>query len=78
MGEGSAQVVVKFRMVVFRPFVGEVLEAKIKDTTEEGIQGQFLLLTFVFAEEFCSFIEEFWFCRKDDKSGVALLVLFIV
>lgn len=28
---------VKFRLVMFRPFVGEVLEGKVRSSSEEGI-----------------------------------------
>jgi len=31
---------VRFRMVVFRPFVGEVLKGKIKRCTDNGIFGE--------------------------------------
>lgn len=34
--------VVTFRMVVFRPFVSEVLLAKVKSSDEDGIRRMFL------------------------------------
>ena len=37
-GEGSAHFKVVFRVVVFRPFVGEVLEATLKRSDEEGLR----------------------------------------
>lgn len=36
-GEASAIVKVKFRLVVFRPLVGEVLEGRVRSCGEEGI-----------------------------------------
>jgi len=36
--EGSARVLVQFRTLVFRPFVGEIIKGKIKNSNEEGIQ----------------------------------------
>lgn len=36
-GDGSAHIKTKFRMVVFRPFIGEVLYGKIKSCSEKGI-----------------------------------------
>jgi DNA-directed RNA polymerase III subunit RPC8 len=37
LGEASAIVKVKFRLVVFRPFVGEILEGTVRSSSEEGI-----------------------------------------
>eukprot|EP01135_Chromosphaera_perkinsii_P007911 Nk52_evm1s1055 gene=Nk52_evmTU1s1055 len=37
-GEGNAHCTVQFRMVVFRPFIGEVLVGKVKSSTREGVQ----------------------------------------
>eukprot|EP00794_Sanderia_malayensis_P009167 gene9167-10140_t len=37
-GDGSAHTPVKFRYVVFRPFVDEILEGKIKGSSSEGVQ----------------------------------------
>lgn len=37
-GDGSAHSPVRFRFVVFRPFVDEVLEGKIKGSSSEGVQ----------------------------------------
>jgi len=37
-GEGAAQVAVKFRMIVFRPFRGEVIDGKITKSDEEGLK----------------------------------------
>ncbi|CAG8543331.1 1089_t:CDS:2 [Paraglomus occultum] len=37
-GDGSSYVKVKFRMVVFRPFIGELLVGKIKTCTPEGVR----------------------------------------
>lgn len=36
-GEASAYVKVKFRLIVFRPFIGEVLEGTVRSCSEEGI-----------------------------------------
>jgi len=37
-GNGSAHVQVKFRMVMFRPFLGEVLIGRVKSSNISGIQ----------------------------------------
>ena len=36
-GETTAVVRVKFRLILFRPFVGEVLEGRVRSSSEEGI-----------------------------------------
>lgn len=36
-GETAAVVKVKFRLIIFRPFVGEILEGKVRSSSEEGI-----------------------------------------
>lgn len=36
-GEASAYVKVRFRLIIFRPFIGEVLEGKVRSSSEEGI-----------------------------------------
>jgi len=36
-GDGAANFEIKFRLVVYLPFVGEVLIGKIKNSTEEGL-----------------------------------------
>ncbi|KAG4306329.1 hypothetical protein PORY_000317 [Pneumocystis oryctolagi] len=38
-GDGSAYVSVKFRLIVFRPFIGEVLTGKIQSVSHLGIKG---------------------------------------
>jgi DNA-directed RNA polymerase subunit E'/Rpb7 len=43
-GDGGAHIEIKFRLVVFRPFVGEVLSGKIRSSTEEGICGKLFVL----------------------------------
>lgn len=37
-GDGCAYVTVEFRLVVFRPFIGEVLTGKIASCSEAGIK----------------------------------------
>lgn len=37
-GEGSAMQIVKFRMVVFRPFVGEIMTGKLVGSSKEGLK----------------------------------------
>ena len=39
-GDGGAHIEIKFRLVVFRPSVGEVLTGKIRSATEDGICGK--------------------------------------
>lgn len=36
-GEGNTAVTVQFRLVVFRPFEGELLVGRVKSSTVEGI-----------------------------------------
>ena len=38
-GEGSSHVAVKFNMVVFRPFRGEILVGKVRSCSPSGVQG---------------------------------------
>jgi len=40
-GDGMVNVNVEFRMVVFRPFKGEAIAARIADQSSEGINRQF-------------------------------------
>lgn len=37
-GEGSSVQLVKFRLVVFKPFIGEILTAKISSSSKDGIK----------------------------------------
>ncbi|KAB5568307.1 hypothetical protein DKX38_002100 [Salix brachista] len=37
-GEGASTYTVEFRMIVFRPFVGEIISAKLKESTADGLQ----------------------------------------
>ncbi|KDP21362.1 hypothetical protein JCGZ_21833 [Jatropha curcas] len=37
-GDGASTYTVKFRMVVFRPFVGETIVAKLKESKEDGLR----------------------------------------
>jgi DNA-directed RNA polymerase subunit E'/Rpb7 len=41
-------VIVEFRMVVFRPFVGEVLKGRIVSCNEEHIRGMYSEKTLLF------------------------------
>lgn len=43
-GDGGLWHRVKARVVVFRPFVGEVLVGKVKSSDEGGIRGEFELM----------------------------------
>jgi len=70
-GDGSAHVKVTFRVVVFRPFVGEVIEGKILSSTPQGIK-----VTIGFFEDILiapdmlpipSFFEEVWIWKYQDK-----------
>jgi DNA-directed RNA polymerase III subunit RPC8 len=36
-GEGSANIKLKFRMIMFRPYEGEILQGKINKSTPEGV-----------------------------------------
>ncbi|VDN20029.1 unnamed protein product [Gongylonema pulchrum] len=37
-GDGSSHTKVKFRFVVFRPFIGEVIQAKVSSSSIEGLE----------------------------------------
>lgn len=41
-GDGSAYVNTIFRMIVFRPFVGEILTGWISSCTEHGLNGELI------------------------------------
>lgn len=41
-GEGYVRHQVKFRLLLFKPFPGEVLQGKIANITREGIEGTLL------------------------------------
>ncbi|XP_021616444.1 DNA-directed RNA polymerase III subunit RPC8 isoform X4 [Manihot esculenta] len=38
-GDGASTYVVEFRMVVFRPFVGEIIAAKLKESNKDGLRS---------------------------------------
>lgn len=38
-GDGHAHATVKFRVVVFRPFIGEVLIGKLVESTSDGLKS---------------------------------------
>lgn len=38
-GEGAAQVTVSFRLIVFKPFSGEIIVGKIKGCTSDAVTG---------------------------------------
>ncbi|KAL6054120.1 DNA-directed RNA polymerase III subunit RPC8 [Balamuthia mandrillaris] len=54
-GDGSAHTKVTFRMVVFRPFRGEVIVGKLRHSTPDGITGLFVLFFFLLQQSvyFC-------------------------
>lgn len=37
-GDGASYISVKFRLVVFKPFSGEIITGTVKETTQEGVQ----------------------------------------
>ncbi|EPS74423.1 hypothetical protein M569_00336, partial [Genlisea aurea] len=37
-GEGAPTYTVKFRMLVFCPFVGEIIDARLKESTKDGLR----------------------------------------
>ena len=39
-GDGCSYVTVHFRMVIFRPFVGEIITGKIRSSSQEGVRGK--------------------------------------
>ncbi|KKY29642.1 putative dna-directed rna polymerase iii polypeptide [Diaporthe ampelina] len=72
-GTGNANVNAEFRLVVFRPFKGEVIMAKISKCTPEGIhvRTEFFSDIFVEAEELpdgCQFDhnEQLWVWNNDE------------
>lgn len=42
-GDGAAHTKVRFRYVVFRPFMDEVLVGKIRSCSPEGVHGEYCL-----------------------------------
>ena len=38
-GDGSAHVHVRFRLILFRPFIGEVMQGTVAGCTSEHIKG---------------------------------------
>ncbi|KAF2186933.1 DNA-directed rna polymerase III 25 kd polypeptide [Zopfia rhizophila CBS 207.26] len=73
-GTGLVNVNVEFRMVVFRPFCGEILQGKIKHSDENGITIDLDFTSEVFIPapshlpENCRFdrAEDVWIWRSDD------------
>lgn len=46
--EFITSVLVKFRFVVFRPFIDEVLTGRIRSCNHEGVQGNVAIMKFIF------------------------------
>lgn len=72
-GDGGAYVEIVFRLVVWKPFVGEVLEGSVSDCTVEGIKVKFNFFDEIFIPknylfENCEFrgVEKAW-CWKPDE-----------
>ena len=42
-GDGSSYIKTHFRLIVFKPFVGEIIVGRIKKCGEQGLQGSVLL-----------------------------------
>jgi DNA-directed RNA polymerase subunit E'/Rpb7 len=49
-GDGAATYKVGLRIVVFRPFVGEVIAAKFKESDANGLRCEYFII--LFPEEF--------------------------
>ncbi|CAN1278483.1 DNA-directed RNA polymerase III subunit RPC8 [Linum perenne] len=47
-GDGASTYTVEFRMVIFRPFAGEVIVAKIKESDVDGLRCKFRLCALAF------------------------------
>ena len=59
--DGGSHIQVEFRLMVFRPFVGEVLTGKIRSCNQHGIMGSFRCFSF-FPCSFCSVARVFRRC----------------
>lgn len=51
-GEGAAQVTVSFRLIVFKPFMGEIIVGKIVKCTPDNVHG----MRFFFFFQYCYFL----------------------
>lgn len=74
-GEGAAFVETKFRLVVWKPFVGEVLTGWVKECTSEGINVKLDFFDEIFIPkhylfEDCTFrpAENAWVWQTDDET----------
>lgn len=57
--DGGSHIQVEFRLMVFRPFVGEVLTGKIRSCNQHGIMGSFISLFSCLACSFAVSLEFF-------------------
>lgn len=74
-GDGGAYVETKFRCVVWKPFVGEVLGGWVSDCTAEGIKVRLEFFDEIFIPknylfENCEFkpVEKAWVWKPDDET----------
>lgn len=74
-GDGSSHTEVKFRYIVFRPVVEEILIGKIRSCGREGVHGKSLqILTFLLQ---LNVFQKFSFCLCDQPAYQAFIILFI-
>ncbi|ODV59737.1 DNA-directed RNA polymerase III subunit RPC25 ASCRUDRAFT_77069, partial [Ascoidea rubescens DSM 1968] len=71
-GDGSIYINVKFRIVLFKPFIGEVLEGWIEESIEDGLKIKTLFFNEIFIPKDLIFensrfdpIEKCWIWRPD-------------
>lgn len=74
-GDGAAYVEVKFRMVIWKPFVGEILSGWVADCTPEGIKVRMEFFDEIFIPkdylfESCVFrpVEKAWVWQQEDET----------
>ena len=76
-GEGSAMQIVKFRMVVFRPFIGEIMTGKLVGSSKEGLKisvefFEGILIPAALLQAPCVFnpVDGLWTWKYDDNDFV--------
>lgn len=74
-GDGASYVEVKFRIIVWKPFIGEVVEGTVNDCTLEGIKVKLEFFDDIFIPqkmlfENCEFkgVEKAWVWKPDEDT----------
>lgn len=73
-GDGCSYVTVEFRLVVFRPFIGEILTGKISSSSPDGIKVSlgffddiFIPKSFLFEDTVFDDTEQTWVWKTEDS-----------